>query len=145
MTDTPFLYRALRPEEISRGALIPKACGPFLADPMLPLVLPFTLGKRPDHAVRAHQWEGRYPTSGISTSPHLERAKHYAQHHRMIARISVARLAEYQVQTFRVADYVDKSLICVPEDDEVILVCPDVENLPVGIISEIFDMLSVVV
>ena len=145
MTDTAFLYRALRPEEISRGVLIPKACGPFLADPMLPLVLPFTLGKRPEHAVRAHQWEGRHPTSGISTTPHLERAKHYAQRHRMISRISVARLAEYQFQTFCVADYVDESLICVPEDDEVILVCPDVESFPAEIISETFDISSAVI
>jgi hypothetical protein len=142
MTDTAFLYRALRPEEINRGVLFPKACGPFLADPMLPQVLPFTLGKRGEHAVRAHQREGRYPTSGVSTTPHLKRAEHYAQHHRTIARISVARLAEFQVRTFCVADYVDESLICAPEDHEVILVRPGVESLPAEIIDEIFDMSS---
>ena len=145
MTDTAFLYRALRPEEISRGVLIPKACGPFFAHPMLPQVLPFTLGERPEHAVRADQWEGRHPTSGVSTTPHLKRAEHYAQHHRRIARIAVASLAEFHVQRFCVADYVDESLICVPEDDEVILVCPDVESFPVEIISEIFELSSAVI
>src|SRR6266550_729406 len=71
-----FLYRALRPEEISRGVLIPKSREPFVAHPMLPQVLPFPLGERPEHAVRAQQWEreDRYPTSGVSTTPHRQRA-----------------------------------------------------------------------
>jgi hypothetical protein len=145
MTETEFLYRALRPEEISRGVLIPKSCGPFIAESRLPQVLPFTLGERPEHAVRAHQWEGRYPTSGVSTTPHLKRAKRYAQHHRRIAKIAVARLAEFHVQTFCVADYVHASLICVPEDDEIILVCPDVESFPVAIITDIFELSSAII
>jgi hypothetical protein len=144
MTEAAFLYRALRPDEISRGVLIPKSCGPFVAEPQLPQVLPFTLGEGPEHAVRAHQWEGRYPTSGVSTTPHLERAEHYAQGHRRIAKIAVARLAQFHVHTFRVADYVEASLICVPEDDEVILVCPETENFPVEIIIDIFALSSAV-
>ena len=135
-----FLYRALRPEEITRGVLIPKSREPFVADPILPLVLPFTLGERPEHAVRAHQWNGRYPTSGVSTTPHLKRAEYYAQRHRTIARIAVERLAASGIQTFRVSEHVDSSLIFAPEDDEVILVCPDAECFPKEIIADVFEL-----
>jgi hypothetical protein len=135
-----FLYRALRPEEITTGVLIPKSRELFVAEPRLPLVLPFTLGKRPEHAVRAHQWDGRYPTSGVSTTPHLKRAEYYAQHHRTIAKIAVDRLAASGVQMFRVSEYVDSSLISAPEDDEVILVCPGAERFPKEIIAEIFQL-----
>ena len=135
-----FLYRALRPDEITRGVLIPKSREPFVAHPMLPLVLPFTLGERPEHAVRAHQWDGRYPTSGVSTTPHLKRAECFAQRHRTIARIAVERLAAFGVQTFRVSEHVDPSLIFAPEDDEVILVCPDAECLPKEIIADVFEL-----
>ncbi len=145
MTETEFLYRALRPQEISRGVLIPKSCGPFVAEPRLPQVLPFTLGERPEHAVRAHQWEGRYPTSGVSTTPHLKRAEHYAQRHRRIARIAVARFVQFHIQTFRVSDYVHASQVCVPEDDEIILVYPDAESFPEEIITDIFELSSAVI
>jgi hypothetical protein len=146
MTDTVFLYRALRPEEISRRALIPKSCGPFVADPMLPQILPFTLGKRPEHAVRAQQWDSnKYPTSGVSTTPHLKRAEHYAQNHRTIAKIAVERFSEFGIQAFRVSEYVDPSLISVPEDDESILVCPDRECFPEEIIAEFLLLPSAVI
>ena len=39
----------------------------------------------------------------------------------------------------------DESLICVPEDDEIILVCPDVESFPVEIIDDVFAMSSAVI
>jgi len=132
------LYRALRPEEISRGVLIPKSPEPFVAHPMLPQVLPFTLGERPEHAVRAHQWDGRYPTSGVSTTPHLKRAEYYAQRHRTIASIAVERLADFGIQMFRVSEHIDSSLVFAPDDDEVILVCPNAECFPQEIIAEIF-------
>jgi hypothetical protein len=135
-----FLYRALRPEEITRGVLIPKSREPFVAHPMLPLVLPFTLGERPEHAVRVHQWDGRYPTSGVSTTPHFKRAESHAQHHRTIARIAVERLAASGIQMFRVSEHVDSSLIFAPEDDEVILICPDAECFPKEIIAGIFEL-----
>ena len=135
-----FLYRALRPEEITRGVLIPKSREPFVADPILPLVLPFTLGERPEHAVRAHQWNGRYPTSGVSTTPHLKRAEYYAQHHRTIASIAVDRLAASGIQMFRVSECIDFSLIFAPEDDEVILVYPDAECFPKEIIADVFEL-----
>jgi hypothetical protein len=138
MTQTEFLYRALHPDEISRCVLIPKSCGPFVAEPRLPLVLPFSIGERTEHAVREHHSVGQYPTSGVSTTPHLKRAEHYAQQHRTIAKIAVGRLVQFHVLTFCVCDYVDASLICVPEDDEVVLVCPDTECFSKEIIADIF-------
>jgi hypothetical protein len=132
-----FLYRALRPEEISRGVLIPKSREPFVAPPVMPQVLPFTLGERSEHAVRAQQWDGRYPTSGVSTTPHLKRAEYYAQHHRTIASIAVDRLAASGIQMFRVSEHIHSSLIFAPEDDEVILVCPGAECFPREIIADL--------
>ncbi len=137
-----FLYRALRPEEISRGVLIPKSREPFVAHPMLPQVLPFPLGERPEHAVRAQQWEreDRYPTSGVSTTPHRQRAEYYAQNHRTIAIIAVERLAASGIQMWRVSEHIHPSLIFKPEDDEIILVCPDAECFPKEIIADIFEL-----
>src|SRR5712692_3493740 len=126
-----FLYRALRPAEIKRGVLIPKRPrAPFVSSPMFPQVFPFAFGEHAEHAVRAQQWDGQYPTSGVSTTPRLKRAEYYAQRHRTIARIAVDRLAGCGVQMFRVSEYIHPSLIFKPEDDEVILVCPGVKYFP---------------
>jgi len=142
MIDDMFLYRALRPEEISRGVLIPKSREPFVAPPMLPQVLPFALGERTEHAVRAQQWDGRYPTSGVSTTPHRQRAEYYAQNHRTIAIIAVERLAASGIQMWRVSEHIHPSLIFKPEDDEVILVCPGAECFPREIIADAFELPS---
>ena len=109
---------------------------------MLPQVLPFTLGERPEHAVRAHQWAGCYPTSGVSTTPYRKRAEYYAQRDRIIATIAIERLAEFRIQMFRVSEHIDSSLIFAPEDDEVILVCPDAECSPKEIIAQVFELAS---
>ena len=135
-----FLYRALRLTEIKRRVLIPrKPDTPFVAGVMFPNVFPLRFGNWPEHAVRAHQLNSkRYRTSGVSTTPHLKRAKYYAQRNRHIARIAVERLAAYGVQTFRVSKHVKPSLITKPEDDEVILVCPGAKYLPKDIVVDIF-------
>jgi hypothetical protein len=137
-----FLYRALRLDEIERHVLIPKKPSePFVDFPRFPQVFPHRLGEWPEHAVRSQQWDSsKYPTSGVSTTPHLKRAEHYAQHNRKIARIAVDRLEASGVQTFRVSEHVHLSLISKPEDDEVILICPGAEYFPKDIIVEIFDL-----
>jgi hypothetical protein len=142
MVNDKFLYRALRPTEIKRRVLIPKKpLAPFVADLMFPQVFPIRFGKFPEHAVRAQQWDSsRYPTSGVSTTPHFKRAEYYAQRHRTIARIAVDRLAACGIQTFRVSESVQPSLIFKPEDDEVILVCPGVKCFPKDIIADIFKL-----
>jgi hypothetical protein len=138
--DHKFLYRALRPDEIKRRVLIPKSGGPFVASPMFPQVFPLAFGEHTEHAVRAQQWDGRYPTSGVSTTPHLKRAEYYAQRNLHIARIAVERLAACGVQTFRVSEHVQPSLIAKPEDDEVILVYPGAKYFPKDIVVDIFTL-----
>ena len=140
--DYRFLYRALRPTEIKRRVLIPKKpLAPFVADLMFPQVFPVRFGKRPEHAVRAQQWDSdRFPTSGVSTTPHLKRAEYYAQTNRTIALIAVERLAAHGTETYRVSEYVSPSLITKPEDDEVILVRPGAKYLPKDIIVEFFKL-----
>jgi hypothetical protein len=142
MVNRKFLYRALRPTEIKRRVLIPKKpLAPFAAGLMFPQVFPVRFGEWPEHAVRAQQRDSdRFPTSGVSTTPHLKRAKHYAQHNQTIARIAIDRLAAHGVQTFRVSKYVQPSLISKPEDDEVILVCPGAKYFPKEIIVDIFKL-----
>ncbi len=141
-SDQKFLYRALRPDEIERGVLIPKKPGePFVDSLRFPQVFPLRFGESPEHAVRSQQWDSdQYPTSGVSTTPHLKRAEHYAEHNRKIARIAVDRLEACGVQTFRVSKHVHASLITKPADDEVILVCPGAEYFPKDIIVEVFDL-----
>jgi hypothetical protein len=149
MTALPrYLYRALRGEEISAGCrLIPKAQKAFLEPPRLKQVLPFTLGDRLEHAVRAHQWDepgNQYKTSGVSTTPHLERARYYAENDgpstkagRMVATIDTALFEMLEISAHRVADYVERSMITVPEDDEIVLLCQDGHQFPKELIVEI--------
>lgn len=147
-----YLYRALRPAEISAGyVLIPKAQKPFLAHPRLPQILAWNLGEKPEHAVREHQWDkpgNQYETSGVSTTPHFHRARYYAEYcdptrmivaTKFIATIDATIFGALGICAHRVADYVPSSLISVPEDDEIILVCPAAPHFPkeliVGITS----------
>ncbi|MDQ3267572.1 MAG: hypothetical protein M3P47_02420, partial [Pseudomonadota bacterium] len=95
------------------------------------------------NAVIRHQLnqEG-FPTSGISTTPHLERAILYARgkdgasggH---VFKIDRSLLLHNSITEFKVAQY------CVPsitEDDEVILVTPDGARLPPSVIVEIIQI-----
>ena len=78
-----YLYRALRKEEIEAGnILIPKEQETFKKLPRLGIDtrLPFVMGETEEHAVRQHQWQQKgFLTSGISTTPHFERAKYYKE------------------------------------------------------------------
>jgi hypothetical protein len=130
------VYRGLRPEEIDAGCiLIPKSQRSFVAHPRLPLSLPFILGERPEHAVREHQWESKFETSGISTTPHFKRAAHYANGE-IIVKIDTSLLEAHEICIYPVADYVDRQFICVPEDEEIILVFKDGCVFPREIIIE---------
>jgi hypothetical protein len=140
--DHKFLYRALRPVEIKRRVLIPKKPStPFVYNLMFPLEFPVRFGEQPEHAVRAQQLDSeKYKTSGLSTTPHLKRAEHYAKSNRTIVRIAVEHLATHGIEIYRVADYVPASLIIRPEDDEVILVRPGKNYLPKAIIVEFIEL-----
>src|SRR5262245_22589396 len=138
--ENPFLYRALRKAEVDAGyILIPKGQGPFLAEPRLDIDtrLPFILGPTEEHAVRQHQWkQDGFPTSGISTTPHLYRAKFYARIDHVIVKIDRTYFSRFGIKEFVVKDWLIVDDISVPEDDEVILVTELDATFPKEIIIE---------
>lgn len=132
------LFRALRDDEIEAGCiLIPKSTEPFSASPRLPNVLPVDLAPGAQHAVREHQWHGKFPTRGVSTTPHLARALHYARRSLVIVRLDVVQLAAIGIELYRVSEHVPASLIVAPEDDEVILVRQEDGAFPASCIAEV--------
>ena len=142
---TVCLYRALRVEEIEAGyVLIPKGQGPFLALPRLGIDtrLPFVLGATEEHAVKQHQMGEIFQTSGISTTPHLERAKYYAKTHRVIVKISRQRLAQLGIREYVVEEVLQpfSADILVPEDDEVILAHDTDGPFPKELIDEVINL-----
>jgi hypothetical protein len=106
-----------------------------------------TWDSTPANAVIRHQFnqEG-FPTSGISTTPHFERATIYARGKDglslgFIYKIARARLKEHDVREFIVADYAIYP--SVPEDDEVILVIPNSQHLPEDLVIEIIPITGI--
>lgn len=143
MNKERYLYRALRQEEIDADyTLIPKSQEPFESHPRLGIDtrLPFVLGATTGHAVRQHQWEqSGFPTRGISTTPHLERALFYAQANKVIVKIDRNLFDKHRVKEYVVKDLLRTfpADIAVPDDDEVILVLEDEDLFPSEIICEI--------
>ncbi|MGL4349708.1 MAG: hypothetical protein ACRCT2_03880 [Plesiomonas shigelloides] len=86
------------------------------------------------NAVISHQWEqAGLPTSGVSTSPFIERAKFYALNGDTIAKgyvytLSIEKLLAHGVTIFKVNDMVPGPAI--PIDDEHILVAKDFGCIP---------------
>ncbi len=135
------LYRALRKEEINAGCiLIPKSQDPFAAEIRLEVDtrFPWTFGVTEEHAVNQHQWnQNGFPTRGISTTPHIERARFYAQVNKVIISIDRELLSKYGIKEYVVKEWISNLDVAVPEDDEVILVMNDDGAFPEKIISEI--------
>jgi hypothetical protein len=124
--------------EVDSGCVpIAKKQAPFLANPRLPLKPPFVLGERIEHAVRDHQWCGKYITSGISTSPHFERACIYGAQTGVVVEIDTTKFAKLGVEAYKVADYVDPEFVVCPEDQEVILCYREGAPLPSEMILKI--------
>ena len=141
--DQQFLYRALRSEEIEAGnILIPKGQGPFTAHPRLGIDtrLPFVLVATEEHAVRQHQWKQRgFPTSGVSTTPHIDRARFYAQTNQVIVKIDRSLLKHCGVREYDVSGLLASfpEDISIPEDDEVILVSDEDGLFPNEVIVDV--------
>lgn len=139
----PFLYRALRVAEIEAGyVLVPKAQGPFEAGPRLGIDtrLPFVLGQTEEHAVRQHQWkQNGFPTSGVSTTPHLERARFYAVPGGVIVEVDRRLFSMYEVREYVVNSILGEHPvdIAVPDDDEIILVRDGAEPFPKQLIVRV--------
>ena len=132
------LYRALRDVEIEAGnILVPKVNSTFLAHPRLSINLPFSLGVLEEHAIREHQYDGRFPTRGISCTRSLLVAESYAKKNRVIVTIDSRKCIELGVKMFSVVDYVDMDLLVKPNDQEVILVWGSDGPLPPEVICAI--------
>ena len=143
-----YLYRGAS-ESIHRknnGRLVPKETGPF------EYAFHYgegeygsgeTYGSSPINAVVRHQLnqEG-FPTSGVSTTPHFERAKFYATHNGKLAgyvyKIDRSLLSSHSVQEFIVSEFAKRP--SVPEDDEVILVASDFGPLPEEVIVDVISV-----
>lgn len=125
------LFRGLAPVEVQERCIpIAKKQQPLLAHPRLPSRLPFILGERIEHAVREHQWCGKYPTSGISTSPLFDRAAFYGRSTGVVVEIDTTTFGELGIAAYKVSDYVDDEFIVCPEDQEIILCYREGQPLP---------------
>ena len=132
------LFRALNDIEVEAGnVLIPKSHEPFLAIPKLPIVLPFILGNREEHAVRDHQWNGKYPTRGVSCTTEWNIALYYAAKTKVIVRINEDACDHFGIRRFRVRDHVPLELIVRPQDEEVILVYDKDGEFPKEIVASV--------
>lgn len=148
-----YLYRGVGIEFFDKtgGKLIPKVTTSFIyafkyGDPSNKYGSGTTYGTSATNAVIRHQLnQDGFPTSGVSTTPHIHRAQYYATHggkykFGYLFKINRDLLEVNNVSEFAVADYVRQP--SVPEDEEVILVHRDFGNLPDEIIAEIIRFAS---
>lgn len=143
-----YLYRALRKEEIFAGnKLIPKSQEPFQKRPALGFDTKLgwcVLGKTKEYAIRQHQCpQDESPTSGISTTPHLERAEYYAKKERIIVKINRQLFNKHSIEECDVNKCLEKfpEDIAKPEDNEIILVKKDGGSFPKEIIEEVMKII----
>lgn len=141
---TKYLYRALRKEEIGAGnILIPKSQDTFSRPARFGIDMRFPIELHSEtNAVRQHQWKQKgLPTSGISTTPHLERAKNYNKNG-VIVKIDRHSLTKFGIKEYDVDKYLILEDIACPEDDETILVNEDRASFPKEIIQAVLKLTS---
>lgn len=98
------------------------------------------------NSVILHQWDqAGIPTSGISTSPDIERAKVYAfndgkYNKGYIFKLSIEKLKDNGVKIYRVNDLIPYPAI--PEDDEHVIVSEDFGSIPTSAILEVIEIKS---
>ena len=122
----------------SKGRIAPKNQGVFEREFTLDCTLItmdnslVTIGPSDRNAVHWHQFDqDHHPTSGVSTTPHFQRAVYYATWGGVpgvVYEINRGALTHFRVREFIVRDYVARPR--VPEDDEVILVTTSGAPLP---------------
>jgi len=132
------------------GRILPRRYGmafahEFTCDDMTITCDNTTVTIRPSaqNAVMYHQL-GTPDTSGISTTPHLDRARHYATRGGtvpgVIYVIDRTKLPALGVCEHVVKDIVFGFSVTVPEDDEVILVAADTGELSPDVIVDRIDV-----
>ena len=142
------LYRGVNAEIHAsfNGELHPKETHPFLKSPEFGLAECGNAfwGENVQNAVVQHQQhQAGYPTSGISTTPHFERAKFYATAGGKYSCGFIYDIDTELLKRFSVAMYVVKDIVPlpnVPEDDEIILVANDFGFLPQDIIIDVISI-----
>ncbi|MBI4192852.1 MAG: hypothetical protein HY525_20255 [Betaproteobacteria bacterium] len=152
--DTQHLYRgvSVRFHTTNAGLLKPKVQGPFTYnfhwdEPGAAWDSGITWDSTVNNAVIRHQLnqEG-FPTAGISTTPHLDRAVVYARgkdgtSDGYVYKIDRIALSAHGVSEFVVAKYCSPS---IPQDDEVILVVHDGAHLPAALVVEVLPVAALV-
>lgn len=142
-----YLYRgvSLRSHNSGHG-LKPKASGPFRYavqwdEPLARWDSGVKWDETEANAVIRHEWnqEG-LPTSGISTTPHLDRATFYARgrdgcQEGVVYRIDRSKLPFHHVRELDVSEY--SHWPSEPKDEEVILIPPEGEILAAELILEV--------
>lgn len=146
--EAQFLFRGVSMEMHKSGrGLSPK--GTILSrtihldEPRLRLDMGLTLDDSVENVIVTHQLDSDYyRDAGISTTPHLDRARHYATHggaqEGVVYRIDRQRLDLYGVRQYRVRDY--PPCPKCPEDDEVILVHGELGSLPSAIVVAVISV-----
>ena len=98
-----------------------------------------TYGKSEQNAIAGHQVDSnKFKTSGISTTPHISRAKYYALNQGYsgyILYFEKKKLIEDGVQFFVVSEKIPNPKVV--EDDEVIIKMKDDSSLPIILIHKI--------
>jgi len=142
-----YLYRGLSKSmfQEAKGQVLPKEIGkPF--EEVIVFDGRFTyngdarFGESGQNSILMHQDDSsKPPGSGISTTPHFERARHYATHGNSVQGVVIVidrhRLADCGITAFVIADKIS-SPKC-PEDDEVLLLAADLGALPQEVIFDV--------
>ena len=104
-----------------------------------------TWDSTPTNAVIRHQFnqEG-FPTSGISSTPHLERAVVYARGKDGTSSGYVFKIDREALKSHGIIEFVVKQFCTpsIPDDDEVVLVVPEGSHLPEGVIAELITVVA---
>jgi len=140
-----FLYRGINPDMHTElnGVLLPKVCRPFVASPEWDRAAWDNAfwGESQENAVIEHQQhQAGFPTSGVSTTPHLPRAIFYATHGGKYSRAYIYIIDRSQCGVLGVSEFVVNDIVPSPsvaEDDEVILVAGNFGALPSALIIEV--------
>ncbi len=141
-----YLYRGINQEmyEKANGELRPKLINQpfsyvFKADGSIKANGSATAGPSKQNAVLGHQLNSsKFPTSGISTTPFLERAQYYATGKSKkttgyVFKLDRKRFREYGIEEYIVSEWVENPN--TPENAEVILVSQALRELPRQIIA----------
>lgn len=142
-----YLYRGVNPDfyQKTNGLLLPKTNEVFeyvfKHDGAITYDGSAKYGTCEHNAALRHELKQEaFPTSGISTTPHLHRAMYYAFDKQkyteaFVYKIDRKLLSEYGVKEYVISEYLPHP--SVPDDNEVILVAQDFGQLPTSIIVEI--------